>query len=279
MNSMFDLSFASLQFTSPLWVRHGGGTARTTNHDKNQMTSDDQKDDSGTNPFETLLDNGDGSSSRREFIGKTAAAGAGAFAIGTAATGSASAAGYSSNDTSSSNSMANMSDVDILNYALTLEQLEATFYTQGQKKFSECQFENSKAAKRLGKSLQFSSYNYFDMIRDHEQTHVKTLTKVIKQLGGTPVSGLQFEFPYKTVNEYIMLAGTFENLGVSAYDGALALLDNPDLQTAGATIATVEARHASYINLLNCKVPFPMPFDQPKTMDQVLAAAGQFIVK
>jgi rubrerythrin len=171
-----------------------------------------------------------------------------------------------------------VTDIDVLNYALTLEKLEAAFYTQGQQMFNECEIENSAAAKRLGDELQMSTYDYFNLIRDHEQTHVETLTQVIKDLGGEPVSGLEFEFPFETVEEYFALAQTFENLGVSAYDGAIALIENPDLQTAGATIATVEARHASYLNILNADVPFPMAFDEPKTMEEVLAAAGQFIV-
>jgi len=50
---------------------------------------------------------------------------------------------------------------------------------------------------------------------------------------------------------------------VSAYDGAIAYVDSPALQTAGATIATVEARHASYLNLVNDDIPFPDAFDTP----------------
>ncbi|WP_227380555.1 ferritin-like domain-containing protein [Haladaptatus halobius] len=209
--------------------------------------------------------------SRREFLGKTAT---GAAALSVAATG----LGSAQEDGMASNGEDDVTDIEVLNYALTLEKLEATFYTQGQQKFSECEVESSAAAKRLGKSLQFSTYDYLNLIRDHEQTHVDRLTEVITDLGGEPVSGLQFEFPFETVQQYFALAQTFENLGVSAYDGAIALIDNPDLVTAGATIATVEARHASYLNILNQDVPFPRAFDEPLPMEEVLAAASQFIV-
>jgi hypothetical protein len=74
-----------------------------------------------------------------------------------------------------------------------------------------------------------------------------------------------------------MIAATLENTGVMAYDGAIALLQSKDLQTAGATIATVEARHASYLNLLSGAIPFPTAFDMPKTMREILMAANQFI--
>ena len=210
--------------------------------------------------------------SRRAFLGKTAA-GAAALSVGATGLGSA------HDNEMASNGDDDVTDIEVLNYALTLEQLEATFYTRGQEMFSESEVESSAAAQRLGESLQCSTYNYFNLIRDHEQTHVDRLTEVITDLGGEPVSGLEFEFPFETVQQYFVLAQTFENLGVSAYDGAIALIDNPDLQTAGATIATVEARHASYLNILNADVPFPMAFDEPKTMEEVLAAAGQFIVE
>jgi hypothetical protein len=63
-----------------------------------------------------------------------------------------------------------------------------------------------------------------------------------------------------------------------AYDGALPLIESPDLQRAGATIATVEARHASYLNLLNGDDPFPAAFDEAKSMEEILDVAGGFIV-
>ncbi len=63
-----------------------------------------------------------------------------------------------------------------------------------------------------------------------------------------------------------------------AYDGAIARINSGDLQTTGATIATVEARHAAYLNLINGDDPFPAAFDEPKTEEQVLAIAGKFIV-
>lgn len=227
---------------------------------------------------------------RRSFLNTTIQAGVGTGLLSVAGIGSTAADTGSTdttarrNGTMASNKDDNntngddVTDLDVLNYALTLEQLEAEFYTRGQEMFNECEIENSAAAKRLGKDLQSSTYEYFNLIRDHEQTHVERLTTVIKDLGGEPVSGLKFEFPLDTVEDYFALARTFENLGVSAYDGAIALIDSSELQTAGATIATVEARHASYLNLLTEEVPFPDAFDEPKSMDDVRAAASEFIV-
>lgn len=219
--------------------------------------------------------------SRRSFLNNTMKAGAGVGALSLAGSGVTAATQQSSyalgEDKDGKDD--DITDIDVLNFALTLEKLEATFYTQGQKMFSENEVKCSDPVKRLGEELQSSTYEYFNLIRDHEQAHVKRISNVITDLGGDPVSGLEFEFPYETVEEYFALAQTFENLGVSAYDGAIALIEDPDLQTAGATIATVEARHASYLNILNKDVPFPRAFDEPKTMDEVLAAADEFIVE
>jgi hypothetical protein len=51
------------------------------------------------------------------------------------------------------------------------------------------------------------------------------------------------------------------------------------LQTASATIATVEARHASYLRLLNGEVPFPEPFDDAVAPQKVCEAVDPFITK
>lgn len=185
-------------------------------------------------------------------------------------------------------------DINVLNFALTLEYLEATFYTQGLQKLSSADFQNSE----FGRSLQQASgigdmppsgisgtgliqdvYPYLALVRNHEQAHVRTLVSVIRSLGGTPVDPPRFEFPYTNADQFIAIAGALENTGVAAYNGALPLLSNPQLITAGATIATVEARHAAYINRLRGMSPFPDAFDAGKTMAEILEIAGPFIAR
>jgi hypothetical protein len=74
-----------------------------------------------------------------------------------------------------------------------------------------------------------------------------------------------------------MVAALLENTGVTAYDGALSQITSASLKTAAATIATVEARHAAYVNLLSGASPFPSSFDTPATSTAILAAAGKYI--
>lgn len=163
-------------------------------------------------------------------------------------------------------------DVDILNYALTLEHLEYAFYRDGLARLGANAFTGFNAAGPA------SVYNYLASIRDHEGAHVNTLTSVIQSLGGTPVSEARYDFGYTDAASFLAVAQALENTGVSAYDGAIRYVQNPDLAEAAATIATVEARHAAYLNLLNGASPFPAAFDDPKSQSQILSIAGPFIV-
>ena len=152
-------------------------------------------------------------------------------------------------------------DIDVLNYALTLEHLEYAFYRDGLRRFGN-------QVPRL----------FFD-IRDHEHAHVDTLIGIIRNLGGRPVQEGCYDFNFdQGVRVFKETAQALENTGVRAYDGAISSITTPRLQTAGATIATVEARHAAYLNTINGDSPFPDAFDKPLTKQQVLDIAGQFIV-
>lgn len=164
------------------------------------------------------------------------------------------------------------SDVDILNYALTLEHLEYAFYRDGLAQLGAGAFGDFNGAGPQ------SVYNNLIAIRDHEGAHVDTLHQVIRSLGGIPVEEAQYNFGYTDAASFVAVAQALENTGVSAYDGAIRFVQSPDLAEAAATIATVEARHAAYLNLLNGASPFPAAFDTPLSQAQVLAIAGPFIV-
>jgi Ferritin-like domain len=77
-------------------------------------------------------------------------------------------------------------DVDILNYALTLERLEATFYGRVLAKFNQGQFDNANIFDGLGDYLRRNAYENFQRISEHEDTHVKTLVAVIREAGASP---------------------------------------------------------------------------------------------
>lgn len=162
------------------------------------------------------------------------------------------------------------SDVDVLNFALTLEHLEATFYRQGNEQFSSSDFTDA------GYSEQ--AYEYFLLIGDHEAAHVEVLVSTIRELGGEPVAEAEYDFGYSDVDGYVGVAQALENTGVAAYTGAASAISDDGLLTAALTIHGVEARHAAYLNVILGEVPFPEAFETPLSPDEVLSIAGPFIV-
>jgi len=157
--------------------------------------------------------------------------------------------------------MSGGSDVDILNFALTLEYLESTFYKEAKTR--------AKASGEL-KSL-------IGMLADDEQQHVEALTATIKKLGGKPVAEPKFDFPYSNTAGFLKLAQTFEDTGVSAYNGAGPMIKSKEVLGAAGSIVQVEARHAAAIRLQNKEEPAPEAFDPSLDEAQVLKAVEPFI--
>ena len=159
--------------------------------------------------------------------------------------------------------------LDVLNYALTLEYLEAEFYRQG-----------NRADLLKGKEAR-----YLQKIQSDEETHVKALTDTINKVGGDPVPAPEVDFgaSFKSANSFLETAYTFENLGVQAYLGAApSLFQQKNLLSAAASIFGVEARHAAVIGVLQKKKAeggvYKGAFETPASRATVLKAASPFIV-
>jgi rubrerythrin len=206
-------------------------------------------------------------SRRNWFAGSAAVLGAGAVA--------SIVARAQSTGTATSNTT---NDINLLNFALRLENLESAFYSQALATFASKDFQNSVTLQAIGGTkIGANIYSYIQGIAQNEADHVLRLTQTIVAMGGTPQPIDCYAFGFKTADQFLQIAQTLENTGVAAYDGAIASLTDPNLQTLAATIATVEARHASLLNLLNFSLPFPTPFDTTQTSAQVLATAGQYL--
>lgn len=159
-------------------------------------------------------------------------------------------------------------DLDVLNYALTLEHLEYAFYRDGIGNFT---FGNDPFGQSIDTNLA--------AIRDHEGAHVTALTDAITSMGGTPVAEATYDFGYGTDPvAFLATAAALENTGVSAYDGAAQYIQTADLLPVAGGIVAVEARHASYLNLINGTEPFPASFETALTPVEVLDIATPFIV-
>jgi rubrerythrin len=150
-------------------------------------------------------------------------------------------------------------DVKILNYALTLENLESAFYA---------------AALRVGGFT--GSVRYFtEVVASHEAAHVAALQGV---LGSKAVKRPQFDFKGTTRkwHSFLRTSRLLEDTGVAAYQGqAPRIHQNAVLAPAGAILA-VEARHAAWVRDLlyagHSIKPAPEAFSTPMSMSQVLSA-------
>jgi len=161
-----------------------------------------------------------------------------------------------------SNAFAASSDLDILNFALTLEYLETDFYQVKGKAVGL-----SGEAKTLANSF-----------GDEEAEHVAALTSAIKAAGGKPVAKPTFVFPGTNQASFLKLAYVLENTGVGAYNGAGPALTNKMLLAAAGSIVQIEARHAAAIGLLTNKSVTPNgAFDKPLSTKTVLAAVKPLI--
>jgi hypothetical protein len=154
-------------------------------------------------------------------------------------------------------------DVGILNYALTLEYLEAAFY-------------NGAKAANMTLSPQVAAF--LDTVTADENAHVAFLKK---GLGRKAVKSPKFDFKGANTNPgtFMKTAQVLENTGVHAYSGQALNIKTPAYVSAAVSILTVEARHASVIGLLNegaapsgGEIAPDGPFDKPFTAAKVLAA-------
>ncbi|POY76398.1 hypothetical protein BMF94_0596 [Rhodotorula taiwanensis] len=158
-------------------------------------------------------------------------------------------------------------DVTILNFALTLEHLEATFYAQALEKFDQNCFDE-KGYYGLRPLLQ--------QVAMDEAEHVTFLTTALKAAGAPAVSACNYTFPYTDVPDFLALAQAVENVGVSAYLGAAAAINESAYLTAAGSILTVEARHNAFFRLINHYTPFPQPFDTPLDARSVVTIVSPF---
>ena len=155
-------------------------------------------------------------------------------------------------------------DVEILNFALTLEVLENGFYEMALKQVKGL----SRDVKRLATT-----------IRDNEAAHVGALTKTIRDLGGKPAAAPKLDFgdAFGSEDSFLELAQTLEDTGVSAYNGAGPQIQDKKVLAAAGSIVQVEARHAAAIRLERGEEIAPAAFDETLEQQEVLEQVEPFI--
>jgi hypothetical protein len=161
-------------------------------------------------------------------------------------------------------------DIGILNYAYALEQLEAAFYI--------------KVIATQYTKMSWQEKSYLTDVRDHEIAHREFFKAA---LGSKAIPQLELDFSSVDFRNRTSVLGTakaFEDLGVSAYNGAGKLITNPDYLTLAGKIVSVEARHAALIRDLITPGTFAdmtavdeNGLDLERMPKEVLSIAGTFI--
>jgi hypothetical protein len=154
-------------------------------------------------------------------------------------------------------------DVAILNYLLTLEYLQAAFYSEAERE-GALRGQAATAAARIGAV---------------ERAHVAALHSA---LGARAIARPAFDFQGATADgdAFLRTAVAFEDLGTAAYAGQLGAIGSARLRAAAVSIHTVEARHAAWIRYLAAQPPAPAAADRPisrSEAERVVRSAG-FIV-
>jgi hypothetical protein len=135
-----------------------------------------------------------------------------------------------------------LSDLEILQFAYLLEQLEYTFYAAG---VDSGLFDGEALAQIAA-------------IRDHEGAHAEALAATIGQLGGAVPAIPEFTFPEDATSSaetFLKYAATLEPVGIGAYQGAAPVLDSKDILAAAISIHNAECQHRCAINVLQGVVP------------------------
>lgn len=161
-------------------------------------------------------------------------------------------------------------DIGILNYAYALEQLEAAFYIM--------------VCENPYTGISSKEKAFLGDIKLHEIAHREFFKNA---LGTAAIPGLEVDFSsidFKSRDSVLGTAKAFEDLGVSAYNGAGYLIKDVGYLTLAGKIVSVEARHAALVRDLikngtfaNSEVLDMNALDKSRMPDEVLSIAGTFI--
>jgi len=157
-------------------------------------------------------------------------------------------------------------DVEIVQFALLLEQLEADYYRRALREVPDL----SPPVRRLARE-----------IANNESQHVEALSQLAVQLSSAPEEPPRFDFgdALRSERAFLGLAQTLEDTGVSAYNGAGPLVEQDDVLDIAGQIVQVEARHAALIRFERGEDITPGAFDKALSMSQVRGLAKPYILQ
>jgi hypothetical protein len=157
-----------------------------------------------------------------------------------------------------SRASAAVTDVDILNFGLRFERLQATFYTQ---------------ADEMGTIRRMSAEKrrWAETLGAHERAHVKIIATVLGPKAG-PSPSFDFGNATETDAAFTRTAVAMEDLTVALLTGVTPRLRDRRITAALFGLLTVEARHAAWARHIVGTMPAPAAFDRPRTLHSVRGA-------
>ncbi|KAJ9504132.1 hypothetical protein H2202_000188 [Exophiala xenobiotica] len=161
-------------------------------------------------------------------------------------------------------------DITILQFALTLEHLENTFYQEAFNTFQLQDFIDAGFSEEFFINLQFIAFD--------ESTHVSVLQSALSSAGVVPVQACEYSFPVSDVASFVTLSAVLESIGTSAYLGAAGFVGSRDILTIAASIMATEGLHTALQRSSLGAIGASDPFFTPLDANSVFTLAAQFIV-
>jgi rubrerythrin len=157
-------------------------------------------------------------------------------------------------------------DLEILNFALTVEYVTSGLYRDALKTVPDLREETRRVVSEL---------------RDNEIEHVDALRGTITDAGGKPNDRPRLDFGTSLSSEaaFLKLANTLEDTGVSGYNGATPQFESKDFVAVLGSLAQIEGRHAALIRRLRDKPAAPLPLDKASNQGAVRSAYGPYTVE
>jgi len=165
----------------------------------------------------------------------------------------------------------NFTDIDVVQYGLSLEHIEAELFRQFKANFTSDDFKN-------GGYPDFY-YGRYQQLANNEETHTVVLTAALEALGIEPVVVCNYTYPINNLDDFINLSHTLDNAGSSAWAYAAANIQDPTISALATSILGTEARHASWVaSTVFHQNPWNSPFETPLNFRQLYTIAKAFIV-
>ena len=165
--------------------------------------------------------------------------------------------------------MAPGGDLDIVRFALTMERLEAAFYSQ------------VVTAHQTHPYLAPRALELTQKIAAAEASHVAALEAVLTGAGQTLPDAATYQFPgqvFVSPITFAWFAYTLEEIGIGAYLGAVGSIDSDEIRGAAASIYGAEAQHAALLRTFAGFDYAPRYYEAPLSVEQVTQLISPYIV-